>query len=578
MRNLALFLLTCVLLSACSSDTARCLRHAETLMQTHPDSALLILKSIDNNRIAGRKAKADHALLYSQALDKNFIDIRDDSLIGRAVAYYARHRRRHNSAAKAYYYLGRVYMNRGDREEAAQAYMTAEELAGKGDDAYLQSLIYSSLGNLYYEQYSFEDALQMYCKAESLCTRIGHRYNTAIAIEAQGYTLNLLKRPEKALERFETAAEISQELHDTTTLAQLNSAIASLHLLLSNDIISARKLLQQNRQQYHMGTISVSDYPVWSSIYFKEHKLDSAYYFGILANKYCSNSSHQRLGNIVRLKNIAFLMKNHSLAYEISNKYSDLKDSIYQTEKTSLIQNINQKHRYKQLQQSYQSLKYRTIIIILGLLLAASIVLIFLVHGWHRMKEKLREYEEVRIRLETTATEFRNQYNLLKETISENDRRETMAMENLHYAMTEWKALLEESVSNNKQKPIKSLLQQYKEQFNPEKTRRSLEELRYVVNKRCHGIIDYLQHTYPSLTDTELLICALHCFGVSTSVITFLFDYTSNQGLYNRNSTICHKVGMGPYTLLRNYLQATIAMLAKEEKRDDQKDISSENQ
>lgn len=66
---------------------AAALDRAESLMEEHPDSALALLDTIDGSGLTG-EVQARHALLLSQALDKNYIDVTDDSLINIAVDYY----------------------------------------------------------------------------------------------------------------------------------------------------------------------------------------------------------------------------------------------------------------------------------------------------------------------------------------------------------------------------------------------------------------------------------------------------------------------------------------------------------
>ena len=71
-------------------------------MADRPDSAKIILESIDPKALHTRAGKARFALLYSQALDKNYIDVDRDTLISRALKYY-RHRGNAHDRALAYY-------------------------------------------------------------------------------------------------------------------------------------------------------------------------------------------------------------------------------------------------------------------------------------------------------------------------------------------------------------------------------------------------------------------------------------------------------------------------------------------
>lgn len=60
---------------SCSNpNTQKFLDHAESIMETHPDSALAKLSGIKPESLSESKQKARHALLLSMALDKNYID------------------------------------------------------------------------------------------------------------------------------------------------------------------------------------------------------------------------------------------------------------------------------------------------------------------------------------------------------------------------------------------------------------------------------------------------------------------------------------------------------------------------
>ena len=129
-NTLLLILIACLCLlpSSCrqSTETASVFAEAENLMNEQPDSALALLKSIPAPEKLTGQVQARYALLYSQALDKNYIDTANDSLIQIAVNYY---KDRSDVKAKfyAYYYLGRVYFNGNRLDQATLAFMNAEQ-------------------------------------------------------------------------------------------------------------------------------------------------------------------------------------------------------------------------------------------------------------------------------------------------------------------------------------------------------------------------------------------------------------------------------------------------------------------
>ena len=137
------------------------LLQAEAVMNEYPDSALNLLKGIEQTELQTREHHARYALLYSQALDKNYIDLTNDSLISIAVDYY---KDRDDVRAKflSYYYQGRIYTNANNLTQATLAYMEAEQLLDEFGDDYAAGLLYTQMGNIYRNYYDYPKALQSY--------------------------------------------------------------------------------------------------------------------------------------------------------------------------------------------------------------------------------------------------------------------------------------------------------------------------------------------------------------------------------------------------------------------------------
>ena len=117
-----------ILLAGCGGgvDRAR-LERAETLMDERPDSSLQILDSIDASRLGGAD-RALYALLLTQARDKNYLDLSNDSIINEAVDYYGRE----GDAEKlglAHYYRGRVMYDRSDFPSAIVDFMESKKMS-----------------------------------------------------------------------------------------------------------------------------------------------------------------------------------------------------------------------------------------------------------------------------------------------------------------------------------------------------------------------------------------------------------------------------------------------------------------
>ncbi len=171
----SLIISLCLLISSCNhgSVTTSILSEAEKVMTEYPDSALKLLQSIPNPEGLTGSAQARYALLYSQALDKNYIDAANDSLIQIAVDYYKDRSDDAKSKFYAYYYLGRVHVNGNRLDQATLAFMNAEqEVEALGDD-YAAGLLYSEMGDIYREYYDSPKALDCYQRATNCYENAG---------------------------------------------------------------------------------------------------------------------------------------------------------------------------------------------------------------------------------------------------------------------------------------------------------------------------------------------------------------------------------------------------------------------
>ena len=200
-NTLLLILIACLCLlpSSCrqSTETASVFAEAENLMNEQPDSALALLKSIPAPEKLTGQVQARYALLYSQALDKNYIDTANDSLIQNAVNYY---KNRSDVKAKfyAYYYLGRVYVNGNQYDKATLAFMNAEqEVEALGDD-YAAGLLYRQMGDIYREYYDFTKALESYQQATLFFDRAGKHQHKLWGLLSQSAVYDAMGEKQKS--------------------------------------------------------------------------------------------------------------------------------------------------------------------------------------------------------------------------------------------------------------------------------------------------------------------------------------------------------------------------------------------
>lgn len=203
---------TAATLLSCTGNkgAAGLLQSAEGIMNERPDSALVILQGIDTSELGTKKLTAWHALLLSQALDKNYIDLQSDSIIGPAVRYYG-NTHDHERLFKAYYYLGRIYFNAGKYNDAMHAYLKAEELAGRTDDDFAKALLYAQIGSLYRRYYNDTISLGFFEKAYEHYEKAGMESHMIYTKISMGPIYNDIGEYEKGLAMIREALQWSHD-------------------------------------------------------------------------------------------------------------------------------------------------------------------------------------------------------------------------------------------------------------------------------------------------------------------------------------------------------------------------------
>ena len=131
----------------------------ESFIQEHPDSAIVVLKSVSKNDLNSRELQARYSILYAMSLDKNYIDTTDLSIISPASDYYSK---RGPSALKmkALFYQGRIHENRGEDDRALHYYLLALEDSSRVDDNHYKELVNSSISDVFSRSHYRELELQ----------------------------------------------------------------------------------------------------------------------------------------------------------------------------------------------------------------------------------------------------------------------------------------------------------------------------------------------------------------------------------------------------------------------------------
>lgn len=148
------------------------LEMADSLMEEHPDSSLIILESLSKGDLKSSREKARYALLMSMALDKNYVDTTTFDILQPAIDYYPM-KGTPDEKLRTYYYQGRIYQNIGDEENALKSFMDASSFRNEVTDSLTLGNLLVAQGVIYIKQYKTKEFIKNNLEAAEIYGDIG---------------------------------------------------------------------------------------------------------------------------------------------------------------------------------------------------------------------------------------------------------------------------------------------------------------------------------------------------------------------------------------------------------------------
>lgn len=224
MRYIYSILIFLLMLCACNKDASEIgslLNGIEAYIEEYPEEALKVLESVNREELTTRKLKAKHALLYSMALDKNYIDVTTDSIIAPAVNYY-KYRGTDEERFKSLYYAGRVYQNAGNIEAAMEKFVEAEHHISNQIDKGIIARLYKAKMAAYQDVFDYTAAVSQaniaakYYLSDDDTTRYLNAINDLVILYSQ---LDDYQSANKYLNILESNKDLMSELQLSTYYA-----------------------------------------------------------------------------------------------------------------------------------------------------------------------------------------------------------------------------------------------------------------------------------------------------------------------------------------------------------------------
>lgn len=528
----------------CCNNDQEAISHldvAENIINSRPDLALSILDSIKPETIRGNNTKARYALLFSIALDKNYVDTTTFDILQPAIDYYLK-KGSPDEKLKTYYYQGRIYQNRNENDSAMQSFVKGKDFFIHCSDSITMANLLVAQGTLFYTTYKFNEFIENNLLASKL-------YESSDKRENELKTLgNIL---------------------DGCILLGYKSLADSIYII-ANDKISHNKNLTPIIEPYLLSYVMEfgSDAEIRNVInntlkhknLDELDKIDIAYAYFKIGDK---QKALQYLNTISPDSQYAKSLRYLAIKSDILEHNGDYEQAIdayksYYAEIDSIHQNIfshdllfvEKRHEIEKANLIAIQKKNRIIWFSIGAVLLCLIVTLYIYYRYRLGKAKslldARDKEKLKLASEANALKVENlEYQLIQLTeerdslrnlLTEERELEQPVQDAIKIRLDMLNKLLATHISDNV-----SLTKQYEEWRDRllAHTDEFMNSTRLAYKVTHPGFIEYLEQQ--ELSEDEINEACLYAIGLRGKDI---LNYTQKKRLYHSSSNIRKKLGI----------------------------------
>ena len=543
----ALLLALCVV--GCSRKVDSRLVLADSLVETRPDSAYVILCSVNPDSLSEGENRALYSLLMSQAMYKCDVRAKNDSLINIAVDYYKSTDNRANYA-RSLLFKGAVLYEMGEKEEALRFYKQAETVADTSNydfigyvnlrmaevytSSYIQNLenISKFKKSLFYYEKSGNTKYQLSCLAG-----LSSIYRV-VNMDSAYYYMDVM-------------ANLAKTIGDSVKLYSALATKARAYESENKDREAIAIGRPASRFQEKIPLVANVDYDLCKA-YAKIGNLDSAlYFFRKLPTK--NLSDRERLFKLMAETEIALAKNDYKSAFYYNDHSSKLADTIIENARQMELFETEKRFDKSQVElQNLQLKQERTFWT--ALFFCATTVCIILIVWFVRRRNRLRDY---RLLVEQVQNENLSMKNSLMEKLDAPDPMRSDEFEALRTAFQERVDVIRHLVDFSYSRKPEDFIREFNKCVtvnNPGKT--FWRDLRCFVDYSYDSLITKIAEEYPQLSDTELNFICLMCCNFTNVEIMVCMGYKNERSVCNKRLIIARKMEID--MPLERYLQSKI--------------------
>ena len=524
MRSVIILILSAFILSGCAARSVdKTLYDIESYIMERPDSALTILDTMDRRILKSERQRAHHALLHAMALDKNYIDVSDDSIARTAVEYYSK-RGPEKYEARSLYYLGLAYYYQEKYDKAILEFTKAEEVAKRSDSLYwgmtksFQADTYGKVYNDTQEYINTIEAHSIYSKIKAI-----NYYNISELRLAQIY-LNKkdFAEAEKILIRLINDSNVSQNIKESAIITLAYKSLIQ-HTPDYENVCNLYKKANELNESIFMTN---KDYWAWAySLNQIDKKNESRTLISELIKNDTSATASYWLYLIAKSNKSDKEALKHLEEYDDKNTH-DISSALRQSLATTQRNYYESQYELTQLK-----IKNRTQNLVIIIFITLCIIITFAwfvtirIRLYNKEKEDHLKYaEDIKRQLEDARKEdypeLKRKYVALYKS-----KFEVIGALYEQYSMSFEKKNAEKAVYEK----VAELMKDFKEDFDDNKN------LENILNDGLDNIMTKLRSEMPKLKEMDYSVFCLIAIGFDVTTISYLLNVTMNT-VYIRKS------------------------------------------
>lgn len=508
--QIAKYFFICILfitIYACNSHINEKLFEAENLMETKPDSSLHILQSIEGDyEDMSDEEKALFGLSLFIAKDKNDLELPPIELIDFSVNYYTQIND-NDRLAYSYLYKSRIFKNKREYTDAIQNLLKGLDAAKKTKDDSILGRIYFDIGHIASFQEEWDKALDYFQKAITHFDKAGKTENIAKIYLVQGWLYKAINDYDSAIKSSRKALEITK---DSAIMGDVLNNIGDFYFK-EEKLDSAFYYLRKSLHYPYFDMNLSGRYYDMADAFCIIDEYDSAAYYAEKAlslpiDIYYEEECYRVLINVA-------LAKDDKLALvENINKRRACEDSIKKIENQTNINVLEEVHNSNTEKKKAEDRHYWLIIAIITLVLTTLPVVLFL---YIRNKSKQLKADKYKNKLEEQEV-------IVSDLSSELKRKQKLLISDLMSEIEQTRIKYADARKNSnfeeREKIDKTI---YNDVLHIDDEAAFTDKMNMVLN----NLPDKLRYDYSELNYKEIVWCCLFMLDFSTADIALLMDF-----------------------------------------------------